>query len=66
MIQSTLPSYLTCPFCPAQAFLTRGGQVGKVNLRNFGVRQYVCPADHKFFVEEKFEELHCAHRGPLC
>lgn len=67
--QSNLPSYLNCPFCPAQAYLTRGGQVGKINFRNQGLRQYVCPANHKFLVEETFYELRNDHivdeRSPL-
>jgi hypothetical protein len=53
--QSLLTSYLNCPFCPAQAYLTHGGTVNKVNMRQFGLRQYICPAKHKFLIEETFE-----------
>jgi hypothetical protein len=51
--QSLLPSYLNCPFCPAQAYLTRGGDS---IFRDRGYRQYVCPANHKFLVKETFDD----------
>jgi hypothetical protein len=54
--QSILPSYLTCPWCPAQAYLTRGGQINKTNFRDLGLRQYICPANHKFLVEQRYDD----------
>jgi hypothetical protein len=53
--QSNLSSYLNCPFCPAQAYMTRGGLLFARDSRftkGLSLRKYVCPAKHEFLVED--------------
>jgi hypothetical protein len=43
-----IPTHLTCPWCPAQAF-PRG-------LMQNLMQAYECPAQHEFYILHDFEE----------
>lgn len=49
--QSKLPSYLTCPWCPAQSLHTRSCFFVQGITRAFQYVKYVCPANHEFWVQ---------------
>jgi len=41
--------YLTCPFCPAQAFLVRDAEHSDIPP----LEKYRCPAQHVFYAEKE-------------
>ena len=54
MKKEDLPSYLNCPWCPAQAHVTR---TDMFLVLGFGIQGYKCISGHKFFVEiDEMEE----------
>ena len=48
-----LTSYLTCPFCPAQAYPVPTDNMLKYG---YGLQGYKCPARHVFYVEQEEDE----------
>lgn len=44
-MENETPSYLTCPWCNAQAFPSV-----RLVMDDLSMRKYVCPAQHKFFI----------------
>ena len=44
-MENETPSYLTCPWCNAQAYRSVHLTLGDVSLR-----KYVCPAQHVSFI----------------
>ena len=51
VLQTNAPTHLTCPYCPAQAFVKHRQWVPISQLTRILLIKYSCPAKHEFYVE---------------